>query len=45
MEAGWLLEKEALPGLEQIEKILLTGEQTEEILPQKMGEKIEEILQ
>ena len=39
MEEGWPSEKKVLPALEQIEEILLTGEQTEEILPRKMGEQ------
>jgi len=39
MEEGCPSEKEVLPGLEQIEEILLIGEKTEEILPQKMVEQ------
>ena len=39
MEEGWPSEKEVVPGLEQIEEILMTGEQIEEVLPQKMGEQ------
>ena len=42
MEEGWPSEKEVLPGLKQIKKILLqnTGEQTEEILLQNTGSKL-----
>ena len=41
-EAGWPSEDEVLQDLDNVEKILLqnTGEQTKEILPQKMGEQI-----